>query len=68
MVPAVGLSAWICSAACLPFAEPASIAMSDFWLCAAYGVFQSATGLFFYTVGSLRQPALDHEKRVTVSR
>jgi drug/metabolite transporter (DMT)-like permease len=59
MVPAVGLSAWLCSAACLPFAEPASIAMSDFWLCGAYGVFQSATGLVFYTIGSQRVPSAE---------
>ena len=33
--------------------------MSDFWLCVAYGIFQSATGLVFYTVGSQRVPSAE---------
>lgn len=57
MLPAVGLSAWICAAACLPFAAPLSITMRDFWLCAAFGIFQNASGLALYAIGSRLVPA-----------
>ena len=59
MLPAVGLSAWICSAAVFAFAAPLSISANDFWLCAAFGLFQNASGLALYAIGSRRIPAAE---------
>jgi drug/metabolite transporter (DMT)-like permease len=59
MLPAVGLSAWICSGAVFAFAAPLTISTNDFWLCAAFGLFQNASGLAFYAIGSRRIPAAE---------
>jgi len=59
MLPAVGLSAWICATVCLPFAAPMAVSMQDFWLCVAFGIFQNASGLALYAIGSRRIPAAE---------
>ena len=59
MLPAVGLSAWICSATMFAFAAPLSVSADDFWLCAAFGLFQNASGLALYAIGSRRVPAAE---------
>ena len=59
MLPAMALSAWICSFACFWFAEPMSISAHDFLLCMAFGIVQNAAGLALYTLGSKRVPAAE---------
>jgi drug/metabolite transporter (DMT)-like permease len=59
MLPAMAASAWICSLACVWFAEPLSITPHDFLLCAAFGILQNAAGLALYTFGSKRVPAAE---------
>lgn len=59
MLPAMAASAWICSACCFWFAEPLSVSMHDFLLCAAFGIVQNAAGLALYTFGSKRVPAAE---------
>ena len=59
MLPAVGLSAWICAFVCLPFAAPMTITVQDFWLCVAFGILQNASGLALYAIGSRRIPAAE---------
>ena len=59
MLPAMGLSAWVCSAAVFWWAEPLGISASDFILVALFGVLQNALGLALYTFGSKRVPAAE---------
>ena len=59
MLPAMGFSAWLCSAFCWFFAAPLSITAQDFGLTAAFGIVQNAAGLVFYTLGSKRVPAAE---------
>lgn len=59
MLPAMALSAWLCSLFCFWFADPLSISGTDFLLCAAFGVLQNAIGLALYTFGSKRVPAAE---------
>ena len=59
MLPAMALSAWLCSLFCFWFANPLSISGTDFLLCAAFGVLQNAIGLALYTFGSKRVPAAE---------
>jgi drug/metabolite transporter (DMT)-like permease len=59
MLPAMGLSAWLCSAFCWSFAKPLGISASDFLLTATFGVVQNAAGLALYTFGSKRVPAAE---------
>ena len=59
MLPAMALSAWICSLACFWFADPLSISQHDLLLCIAFGVLQNAAGLALYTFGSRRVPAAE---------
>lgn len=59
MLPAMALSAWICSFACFWFADPTSISQSDLLLCIAFGILQNAAGLALYTFGSKRVPAAE---------
>lgn len=59
MLPAMALSAWICSLACFGFAEPMSISSRDLLLCMAFGIVQNAAGLALYTFGSRRVPAAE---------
>jgi drug/metabolite transporter (DMT)-like permease len=59
MLPAMALSAWICSFACFWFADPMSISQQDLLLCIAFGIVQNAAGLALYTFGSKRVPAAE---------
>ena len=59
MLPAMALSAWICSFACFWFADPMSISQQDLMLCIAFGIVQNAAGLALYTFGSKRVPAAE---------
>jgi drug/metabolite transporter (DMT)-like permease len=59
MLPAVGLSAWLCSLFCFFFASGLAISATDLALCAAFGVLQNASGLALYTFGSKRVPAAE---------
>ncbi len=59
MLPAMALSAWLCSAFCFSWASPAEISATDLMLCAAFGTFQNAAGLMFYTFGTKRIPAAE---------
>jgi drug/metabolite transporter (DMT)-like permease len=59
MLPAMALSAWLCSIACFWFAQPLSVSTHDFLLCAAFGILQNAAGLALYTFGSKRVPAAE---------
>lgn len=59
MIPAVACSAWMCSLFTVSFAAPLTISSHDFLLCIAFGIFQNATGLAFYAIGSRRVPAAE---------
>ena len=59
MLPAMGLSAWLCSIACFWFAQPLSVSTHDFLLCAAFGIVQNASGLALYTFATKRIPAAE---------
>jgi drug/metabolite transporter (DMT)-like permease len=59
MLPAVGFSAWLCSAFCFAFAAPFAITRADLALCAAFGIVQNAAGLALYALGSQRIPAAE---------
>ena len=59
MLPAMALSAWICAFICFWFAAPLSVSTHDFLLCAAFGIFQNASGLALYTFASKRIPAAE---------
>ena len=54
MLPAVGASAWLCSAVCLFAAPSLAISPRDLALCAAFGIVQNAAGLALYALGSHR--------------
>lgn len=59
MLPAMALSAWLCSLTCFWFAAPLSVSMNDFLLCAAFGIVQNASGLALYTFATKRIPAAE---------
>jgi len=59
MLPAIGISAWLCAAFTWSFAVPLEISARDFGLVALFGVVQNAAGLALYTFGSRRIPAAE---------
>ena len=59
MLPAMAVSAWMCSLFCFWFAEPMGVSSQDLLLIAAFGILQNAAGLIFYTLGSWRIPAAE---------
>ena len=59
MLPAMALSAWLCSLFCLSWATPLQISQHDLLFCAAFGTCQNAAGLIFYTFGTKRIPAAE---------
>jgi drug/metabolite transporter (DMT)-like permease len=59
MLPAMALSAFLCSSITFWFADPLAISQQDWLLCIAFGVCQNAAGLVFYTLGSRRIPAAE---------
>ncbi|TDK35625.1 DMT family transporter [Rhizobium deserti] len=59
MLPAMALSAYLCSACTFWFASPAMATQSDIMLIVGFGVVQNALGLILYTFGAKRIPAAD---------
>lgn len=59
MLPAMGLSGWMCSFFCFWWAAPSSTSAATIGLCAVFGVVQNASGLALYTFGSKRVPAAE---------
>ncbi len=59
MLPAMALSAWLCSFVTFWFASPLSISGQDFGLIVTFGIVQNAMGLSLYTFGSRLLPASD---------
>ncbi|PST19621.1 EamA/RhaT family transporter [Rhizobium sp. JAB6] len=59
MLPAMALSAWLCSCVTFWFASPLSISGQDLGLIVAFGIIQNAMGLSLYTFGSRLVPASD---------
>ena len=57
MLPAMGASAWLCSAFCFFFASGLAITPENFWLTMVFGIVQNAVGLVLFTFGSKRMPA-----------
>lgn len=56
MLPAIGLACWLTSVTVFPFAAPLGISTPDLLLCAAFGVFQNASGLALFSIGSRHVP------------
>ena len=59
MLPAMAISAWLCSSITFWFAAPLSVDARDFLLCAAFGIIQNATGLVLYAIWSRKIPAAE---------
>lgn len=59
MLPAMALSAWLCSFITFWFADPLSISGGDLLLCAAFGIVQNAFGLILYAIWSRKIPAAE---------
>ncbi len=59
MLPAMGLSAWMCSFVTFWFAAPLSVGAQDLLLVALFGVVQNATGLVLYAIWSRKIPAAE---------
>jgi drug/metabolite transporter (DMT)-like permease len=59
MLPAMALSAYLCSACAFWFASPVMATQSDIMLIIGFGVVQNSLGLILYTFGAKRIPAAD---------
>jgi drug/metabolite transporter (DMT)-like permease len=59
MLPAMALSAWLCSFITFWFASPLSIGAQDLLLITLFGVVQNATGLVLYAIWSRKIPAAE---------
>jgi drug/metabolite transporter (DMT)-like permease len=59
MLPAMALSAFLCSSVTFWFADPLSIGARDLLLVAMFGVIQNATGLVLYAIWSRKIPAAE---------
>lgn len=59
MLPAMGLSAYLCSFSMVWFATPAAATGDDIVLIIAFGIVQNAFGLILYTFGTRLIPAAD---------
>ena len=59
MLPAMGISAWLCSFVTFWFAAPLSIGAQDLLLTALFGIVQNATGLVLYAIWSRKIPAAE---------
>ena len=59
MLPAMALSAFLCSSVTFWFAAPLSITAQDLLLVAMFGVIQNATGLVLYAIWSRKIPAAE---------
>ena len=59
MLPAMALSAWLCSSITFWFASPLSVGAQDLLLIALFGVVQNAIGLVLYATWSRKIPAAE---------
>lgn len=59
MLPAMALSAWLCSSVTFWFASPLSVGAQDLLLIALFGVVQNAIGLVLYAIWSRKIPAAE---------
>lgn len=59
MLPAMAISAWLCSFVTVWFAAPLSVSGQDFLLIALFGVVQNASGLILYAIWSRKIPAAE---------
>ncbi|QIG50145.1 DMT family transporter [Nordella sp. HKS 07] len=59
MLPAMALSAWLCSFVTFWFAAPLSVSTQDFLLIALFGIVQNASGLVLYAIWSRKIPAAE---------
>jgi drug/metabolite transporter (DMT)-like permease len=59
MLPAMALSAFLCSSVTFWFAAPLSVGAQDLLLVAMFGVIQNATGLVLYAIWSRKIPAAE---------
>ena len=59
MLPAMALSAWLCSSVTFWFAAPLSVSGQDLLLCALFGIVQNAVGLVLYAIWSRKIPAAE---------
>lgn len=59
MLPAMALSAWLCSFVTFWFAAPLSVTGHDFMLIAIFGIVQNASGLVLYAIWSRKIPAAE---------
>jgi drug/metabolite transporter (DMT)-like permease len=59
MLPAMALSAWLCSSITFWFAAPLSVDGRDLLLIALFGIVQNAMGLILYAIWSRKIPAAE---------
>ncbi|HTN97383.1 MAG TPA: DMT family transporter [Nordella sp.] len=59
MLPAMAISAWLCSFVTFWFATPLAVSGQDFLLIAVFGVVQNASGLVLYAIWSRKIPAAE---------
>ncbi len=59
MLPAMAISAWLCSFVTFWFAAPLAVSTQDFLLIALFGVVQNASGLILYAIWSRKIPAAE---------
>jgi drug/metabolite transporter (DMT)-like permease len=59
MLPAMAISAWLCSFITFWFAAPLSVDGRDLVLIALFGIVQNATGLVLYAIWSRKIPAAE---------
>lgn len=59
MLPAMALSAWLCSFVTFWFAAPLSVTAQDFLLIVTFGIVQNASGLILYAIWSRKIPAAE---------
>jgi drug/metabolite transporter (DMT)-like permease len=59
MLPAMAISAWLCSFVTFWFAAPLAMSTQDFLLIALFGVVQNASGLILYAIWSRKIPAAE---------
>ena len=59
MLPAMAISAWLCSSITFWFAAPWSVSGQDLLLCALFGIIQNAVGLVLYAIWSRKIPAAE---------
>ncbi|MBK1869426.1 DMT family transporter [Aestuariivirga sp. YIM B02566] len=59
MLPAMAISAWLCSFVTVWFAAPLAVSAQDLLLIALFGIVQNASGLILYAIWSRKIPAAE---------